>query len=95
MSKPMSEQEIRLEVIKALIMSGATNMLRGNYQDQVALKADPLVAYIAGTVKKPEPEVVVSTEKKPEAEKAKDSDKKEPEQKAANASEDAPAKQTA
>jgi len=52
MTNSMNEQQIRLEVIKSLIMSGATNMLRGNFYDEIARRADPMVEYIMGARKK-------------------------------------------
>lgn len=53
MSNPMSEQEIRLEIIKALIQSGFTNTLRGDLTTALAIRADPLVNYVMATGKKP------------------------------------------
>ena len=53
MSNPMTEQEIRLDIIKCLIQCGTTNTLRGDISEALALKADPLVAYVMGVKKAP------------------------------------------
>ena len=49
----MNEQEVRLEVIKCLIHAGITNTLRGDVTNALAFKANPLVAYVMGSSKKP------------------------------------------
>ncbi len=71
MTNTFSEQEIRLEVIKALIQSGTTNMLRGDIGNELAKRADPLVAYVVGAKTKA-------------AAKPKPSPKKDEKQKVAN-----------
>jgi len=52
MTNPYSEQEVRLQIIKALITSGTTNTLRGDIAGELAKRADPLVAFVMGTKKK-------------------------------------------
>ena len=42
----MNRQEIKLEVIKTLLMSQSLANVRGSLSDVLAQKADPLVDYI-------------------------------------------------
>ena len=59
MTEKYSEQEIRLEVIKALINSPQVTMLRGDISAELHKRADAYVNYIMG--KKPK---AVKPEKK-------------------------------
>lgn len=69
----MNEQEVRLEVIKCLIHAGITNTLRGDVTDALAFKANPLVAYVMGSAKKPKKASKAEAANSPTSDPAKSS----------------------